>query len=179
MKEIWSLQCHASALCNPKAVSILSASADATLKIWSVGTGSGKKQALGLVLLETIKLTDEATCAGFSPSGKLIAVALLDNTIQLLHADSKKLYLPLFAHALPVLTFDISSDDALLVSGSADKTIKLWGVDFGDVHRSLLAHSEPVTCVRFVPNTHYFFSASRDGFVKYFDADTVSCKPLT
>lgn len=37
--------------------------------------------------------------------------------------------------------------------------------------RSLLGHEDSVTAVRFQPETHYFFSASKDGVVKYWDAD--------
>lgn len=37
--------------------------------------------------------------------------------------------------------------------------------------RSLLAHDDTVTCVKFQPDTHYFFSSSKDGAVKYWDAD--------
>jgi U3 small nucleolar RNA-associated protein 12 len=40
------------------------------------------------------------------------------------------------------LTMDISSDGALLASGSADKNLKIWGMDFGDCHRSLFAHGD-------------------------------------
>jgi U3 small nucleolar RNA-associated protein 12 len=51
------------------------------------------------------------------------------------------------------------------------QTIKIWGMDFGDCHRSLLGHTDSVMCVRFVPKTHYFFSCSKDGSLKYWDAD--------
>lgn len=44
-------------------------------------------------------------------------------------------------------------------------------MDFGDCHRSLLGHTDSVMCVRFVPKTHYFFSCSKDGSLKYWDAD--------
>ena len=44
-------------------------------------------------------------------------------------------------------------------------------MDFGDCHKSRFAHDDNVTCVEFVPNTHYFFTASRDGLVKQWDAD--------
>jgi len=37
---------------------------------------------------------------------------------------------------------DISSDGALIVTGSADKNLKIWGMDFGDCHRSIFAHSD-------------------------------------
>ncbi len=42
-------------------------------------------------------------------------------------------------------------------------------------YRSLLAHEDSVTCVRFQPYTHYFFSSSKDGSVKYWDADHFTC----
>lgn len=77
-----------------------------------------------------------------------------------------------YGHKMPVLSCDISSDNTLLVSGSADKYIKIWGMDFGDCHKSLLAHKEPVTQVKFVRDTHYIISTGRDGMVKYWDGDT-------
>lgn len=66
---------------------------------------------------------------------------------------------------------DFSTDGSLLVSGAADKTIKIWGMDFGDCHRSLHAHEDSVSGLRFQPKTHYFFSAGKDGLVKFWDAD--------
>lgn len=66
---------------------------------------------------------------------------------------------------------DISSDNTLLITGSADKNIKIWGLDFGDCHKSIFAHSDSVMQVRFVPQTHYFFSCSKDKTVKYWDGD--------
>jgi U3 small nucleolar RNA-associated protein 12 len=85
--------------------------------------------------------------------------------------DSLKFFLSLYGHKLPVMSLDISYDGTLLVSGSADKTVKIWGLDFGDCHRSLIAHEDSVTAVRFQPDTHYFFTAGKDGVVKYWDAD--------
>lgn len=72
---------------------------------------------------------------------------------------------------MPVLCLDFSTDDTLIVSGSADKYIKVWGADFGDCHCTLMAHNGPVTQVKFVQNTHYVLSAGRDGVVKYWDVD--------
>ena len=35
----------------------------------------------------------------------------------------------------------------------------------------MFAHDDDVTCVRFVPDTHLFFSCGKDGVVKQWDAD--------
>jgi U3 small nucleolar RNA-associated protein 12 len=56
--------------------------------------------------------------------------------------DSLKFFISLYGHKLPVLSMDISSDGALLASGSADKNIKIWGMDFGDCRKSLFAHGD-------------------------------------
>lgn len=44
-------------------------------------------------------------------------------------------------------------------------------MQFGDCHKSIFAHSDSVMNVKFVNNTHYFFSVSKDGYLKYWDAD--------
>lgn len=72
-----------------------------------------------------------------------------------------------------MLSIDISTDNALLISGSADKNVKIWGLDFGDCHKSLIAHDDSVMQVQFVPDTHYFFTAGKDWKVKYWDGDKV------
>ena len=95
----------------------------------------------------------------------------MDSTIKVFFVDTLKFFLSLYGHKLPVLSMDISYDSTLIVTGSADKNVKIWGLDFGDCHKSIFAHDDSVTSVRFVPNTHYFFTAGKDGLVKQLDAD--------
>ena len=45
------------------------------------------------------------------------------------------------------------------------------------LQRSLIAHEDSVTCVRFQPDTHYFFSGGKDGVLKYWDADRCATLP--
>jgi U3 small nucleolar RNA-associated protein 12 len=45
-------------------------------------------------------------------------------------------------------------------------------MDFGDIHKSIFAHQDSITCVRFIRDTHYFMTCSKDKEVKFFDADT-------
>lgn len=98
--------------------------------------------------------------------------SLLDSTLKVCYVDSMKLLLNLYGHKLPVLSFDISSDGNLLATGSADKNLKIWGMQFGDIHKSLFIHQDSITCVRFVKDTHYCVTASKDREVKLIDCDT-------
>jgi U3 small nucleolar RNA-associated protein 12 len=52
----------------------------------------------------------------FSPDARLLAIALLDNTVKVFYADTLKFFLSLYGHKLPITSIDISSDSTLLVS---------------------------------------------------------------
>jgi len=45
-------------------------------------------------------------------------------------------------------------------------------MDFGNCRKSMFAHNDSIMSVNFVKNTHYFFSASKDRIIKYWDGDT-------
>lgn len=139
-KEIWELAMHTNPQTRDARGNLLlaSASADKTIKFWTLTQSkAGKVQ---LQLYEKIETTDEVMGIKFTPDGKYFVFSLLDNTMKICYLDSMKLSLNLYGHKLPILSFDISSDNALLVSASADKNIKIWGMDFGDIHKSIFAH---------------------------------------
>jgi WD40 repeat protein len=127
-----------------------------------------------LTFANSLSLSDQSTYMLISPNKKYLCVSLLDNSVRVFYSDSGKQLHSLYGHKLPVLSFDISSDNAMIITGSSDKNVKIWGMDFGDLHKSLFAHHDAVTAVKFVNKTHYFFSASKDGMIKYWDGDAVS-----
>ncbi|KAF3769198.1 WD40 repeat-like protein [Cryphonectria parasitica EP155] len=174
---IWSLQVH------PDGRSVVTGSADKTAKFWDfkivqeqvLGT-TRTTPKLKLVQSRALKVSDDVLSLKFSPDAKLLAVALLDNTVKVFFTDSLKLYLNLYGHKLPVLSMDISYDSKLIVTSSADKNVRIWGLDFGDCHKALFAHQDSILQVGFVPhnsdgNGHHFFSTSKDRTIKYWDAD--------
>ncbi len=174
---VWTLQVH------PDGRSLVSGSADKTAKFWNFevvqeeipGTNRTTPQ-LRLAHTRTLKVSDDILSLRYSPNSRLLAVALLDNTVKVFFVDSLKLFLNLYGHKLPVLNMDISFDSKLIVTCSADKNIRLWGLDFGDCHKAFFAHQDSILQVAFVPrnedgNGHYFFSSSKDKTIKYWDGD--------
>lgn len=174
---VWTLHVH------PNGESMVSGSADKTAKFWTFEVVQeeipGTKRTtprLKLLHTRTLKVADEILSLRFSPDSRLLAVALLDNTVKVFFVDSLKLFLNLYGHKLPVLNMDISYDSKLVVTCSADKNVRLWGLDFGDCHKALFAHQDSIMQVAFVPhnqdgNGHHFFSASKDHIIKYWDGD--------
>ncbi|OJD27535.1 hypothetical protein ACJ73_01073 [Blastomyces percursus] len=174
---IWALHVH------PNGKSMATGSADKTAKFWDFKVVQeeilGTKRTtprLKLVHTRTLKVNEDILSIRFSPDARLIAVALLDNTVKVFFVDTLKLFLILYGHKLPVLNMDISYDSKLIVTCSADKNVRLWGLDFGDCHKAFFAHQDSIMVVAFIPNNnegngHHFFSASKDRVIKYWDGD--------
>lgn len=99
-------------------------------------------------------------------------VCLQNSQVHINYADTHKNFLKLYGHKMPILSYDLSSDDALLATGSIDKDIRLWDMDYGHSIKTLFAHQEPITVVKFISETHYLLSGSKDGHLKFWDADT-------
>lgn len=175
--SVWSLAVH------PDGRSVVSGSADKNAKFWDFKIVQeeilGTKRTTPKLKLHhsrTLKVADDILSLRFSPDSKLLAVALLDNTVKVFFVDSLKLYLNLYGHKLPVLSMDISFDSKLIVTSSADKNIRVWGLDFGDCHKALFGHQDSILQVAFVPhnsdgNGHHFFSSSKDRTIRYWDGD--------
>ncbi|TGZ84619.1 WD40 repeat-like protein [Ascodesmis nigricans] len=170
--KVWSLQVQ------PDGKGLVSGSADKSAIFWNFEIVQeeipGTKRTipkLQLVRSRVLKVSDDILSVRLSPDNKLLALALLDNTVKVFFTDSLKHLLTLYGHKLPVLNMDISSDSKLIATCSADKNVKIWGLDFGDCHKSFFAHQDSIMQVAFEKNSHYFFSASKDKVIKYWDGD--------
>lgn len=100
-KEIWELAFHT----NPQTrkakgnLLIVSASADKSIKFWTLTQTASRK--LQLQLYEQIETTEEAVGVKFTPNGKYCVFNLLDQTIKVCYLDTMKLSLNLYGHKLP------------------------------------------------------------------------------
>ncbi|XP_006813674.2 WD repeat-containing protein 3 [Saccoglossus kowalevskii] len=167
---VWSLSL------SPDKRGFVTGSADHTVKFWEFELIKDEKvtessKRLSVSHVRTLQMDDDVLCVKYTPDQRLLAVALLDNTVKVFFTDTLKFFLSLYGHKLPVLTLDISYDSQLLITGSADRNIKLWGLDFGDCHKSIFAHDDSIMCLQFVPKTHLFFSGGKDRKIKQWDGD--------
>ena len=166
---IWSLDWHEKPA-GYNGITVITGSSDQTIKLWGV-LHDKEKNSLKLKQIKKIDMPEAVQWVSYAYNGEYYAAALLNNSINIYFSDSDKEFLSLYGHKLPVMCFDISSDNTLLVSASADKNVKIWGLDFGNCQKSIWAHSESITQVKFIKDTHYFITASKDKKVKYWDAD--------
>ncbi|HEV3262152.1 MAG TPA: protein kinase, partial [Gemmataceae bacterium] len=103
--------------------------------------------------------SDQAvTSAAFSPDGRLLALGLLDRTVQLGDSKTGKIRATLRGFRQLVYALAFSSDGTRLVSGGGDINgksrgeIRLWDVQTGRETASLEGHPELVRSVAFSPD---------------------------
>ncbi len=152
---------------SPDSKTIASASADSTVKLWSV---DGK-------LIKTLKgHSREVISVRFSPDGKTIASASDDSTIKLWSFHGKGIK-TLKGHSSRVNSVSFSPDGKTIASASADSTVKLWSVD-GKLIKTLKGHGYSVYSISFSPNGKIIASASRDNTIKLWTVDGKLIKTL-
>jgi len=83
MAQVWSL------VALPDGSGFVSCSADHDVKFWewevameAPAGGGGGARRLAARHVRTLKMADDVLCARISPDGRLLAVSLLDSTIQ-------------------------------------------------------------------------------------------------
>lgn len=77
----------------------MSASADKSLKLWSLEI---EDEEIKLAETERIDTPEEVMGVKFSPDGVYLLYSLLDNTVRIIQLSSMKQYLSLYGHSLPV-----------------------------------------------------------------------------
>ncbi len=148
---------------SPDGSTIVSGSADKTVKIWDLATGREKITLQGH--------TDWVYSVVITPDGLTIVSASSDNTIKVWDLDTggEKETLP--GHTDWVNSVAISPDRRTIVSGSW-KNIKVLDVDTGEEKRTLKGHTKSVNSVVISPDGRNIVSGSYDNTIKVWDLDT-------
>ncbi|MEL6408697.1 MAG: hypothetical protein AAFR81_30300, partial [Chloroflexota bacterium] len=109
---------------------LASASADGTVKLWSV---SGEElQTLPSERNANEGHSDSVNGVSFSPDGQTLASASWDGTVKLWSVSGEELT-TLDGHSREVYGVSFSPDGQTLASASWDGTVKLWNFDLDDL----------------------------------------------
>ncbi|MDX2217137.1 MAG: hypothetical protein SFY66_27970 [Oculatellaceae cyanobacterium bins.114] len=144
---------------SPDGQIIASASADNTVRLWSI---DGK-------LLHILRgHTNRVNSISFSPDGRTIASASDDGTVKLWNLEGDELQ-SLRGHTGPVTSVSFSPDGRIIASTSDDNTINLWRSD-GTLMRTLIEHSDRVKTLSFSQDGT-LVTGSWDGTVRVWGAN--------
>ncbi|MBW4641412.1 MAG: caspase family protein [Goleter apudmare HA4340-LM2] len=138
---------------------LVSGSADKTIKIWSLKTGTH------LYTLEGH--TDIVSCVAISPDGQTLVSGSADKTIKIWNLNTRKhRNLGWFsAHLNSICSLAITADGQTLISGSQDHTIKRWNLATGKQTNHLTQHSWGVYSLAITPDGQAIASDTLPGFL--------------
>ena len=154
---------------SPDGQTIVSGSADNTIKLWSRD---------GTVLKTITGHKGDVTRVAYSPDGEMFASASTDKTIKLWRKDGSLVKTISGYNRGEVKSLCYSPDGTVLASGSADGKIELWSRG-GKLLRTLTEHSGAVNDVSFSPDGKIIASASADNTVKLWNSDGTPLKTIT
>lgn len=130
---------------------LLSASADATCRLWSLDTFTalvsyrGHQQPIWQV--------------EWSPLGIYFATASADKTARLWSTERINPLRLYAGHLSDVDCLNFHPNSLYLATGSSDKTCRLWDVQRGACVRLFVGHQSAVSCVKVSPDGRYLASA--------------------
>ncbi|KAF5892619.1 clustered mitochondria protein isoform X1, partial [Clarias magur] len=147
---------------------MVSASEDATIKVWDYETGDFERTLKGH--------TDSVQDISFDQTGKLLASCSADMTIKLWDFQGFECIRTMHGHDHNVSSVAIMPNGDHIVSASRDKTIKMWEVATGYCVKTFTGHREWVRMVRPNQDGSLIASCSNDQTVRVWVVATKECK---
>uniref|UniRef100_A0A8C7YJY3 Lissencephaly-1 homolog n=1 Tax=Oryzias sinensis TaxID=183150 RepID=A0A8C7YJY3_9TELE len=147
---------------------MVSASEDATIKVWDYETGDFERTLKGH--------TDSVQDISFDQTGKLLASCSADMTIKLWDFQGFECIRTMHGHDHNVSSVAIMPNGDHIVSASRDKTIKMWEVATGYCVKTFAGHREWVRMVRPNQDGTLIASCSNDQTVRVWVVASKECK---
>ena len=132
----------------------VSASWDATLKVWDIATGLELRTLVGHV--------GRVNGAAITRDGRTVLSASSDCTIRVWDVDSGSERFILSGHTGAVRVVIFSADERMAISASSDRTIRLWDLRTGRELEIYNPHHDEVAGLAICPRTGNVASASYD-----------------
>ncbi len=133
------------------------------MRLWDVATGR-------VAVRSQTENAFRSIC--FSPDGRLLATAELDDTARLRDPLTTQVRVTLKGHNGPVNAVAFAPDGKILATASWDKTARLWGADGSGPLRILEGHSGEVYAVAFSPDGQFVATGSQDHSAGIWDVRT-------
>ncbi|AUX40495.1 uncharacterized protein SOCE26_018960 [Sorangium cellulosum] len=123
------------------------------------------------VAREVLTHPDALHSAAFSPDGRRIVTASLDNTARVWNADGTGEPLILRGHEEVVYSAAFSPDGRRIVTASWDRTARVWNADGTGEPLVLRGHAGRLYAAAFSPDGRRIVTASQDKTVRVWNAD--------
>lgn len=130
---------------------LLSASGDSTVRLWSMDTFSALVSYRGH--------QGPVWDVEYGPSGIYFATAGMDKTARLWSTERINPLRMYVGHLSDVDCLSFHPNSLYLATGSSDRTCRLWDVQRGACVRLFVGHSSPVSVVKVSPDGRYLASA--------------------
>jgi WD40 repeat protein len=143
---------------------LVSGSADSTIKIWDMETGE--------VLRTLTGHTGYVNALDISPNGQTLASGDADGNLKIWNLKTGDLIRKLTGHVGFVSALHISPDGQILASGDADNSIKIWNLKTGALLHTLKSHVSFINALCMSPDGKLLVSASADRTIKVWDLAT-------
>lgn len=147
---------------------VLSASEDASIKIWDFETGDYEKTLKGH--------TDSVQDLAFDNSGHVLASCSADMSIKIWDFHNYKCVKTLHGHDHNVSSVCFLPSGDFLFSASRDKTVKMWELGTGYCVNTFTGHMEWVRCIVVSSDGVLLASCSNDQTIRVWVIATKDCK---
>ena len=148
---------------SPDGQTLVSSSADRTIKLWNLPTGELRTTLSGH--------SNQVLSVALTPDGQTLASSSWDRTIKLWNLPTGELRRTLSSRSNEAWSIALSPDSQTLASSSGS-TIKIWNLRTRQLRRNLSGHLQTVLSVALSPDGQTLASGSKDQTIKLWNLGT-------